>query len=107
MTEELLYRTEPLTEAVLVRYELTDAEGGTRVAIHAVGTPGRFFGWATPVMARQVRRSITADLQRLADLLRSGNVQGPLGQWAARPMLFAGSLPGRKVSAPGCAPSRT
>jgi hypothetical protein len=57
---------------MLVRYELTDAEGGTQVAIHAVGTPGRFFGWATPVMARQVRRSITADLQRLADLLEAG-----------------------------------
>jgi hypothetical protein len=50
---------------MLVRYELTDAEDGTQVAIHAVGTPGRFFGWASPVMARQVRRSITADLQRL------------------------------------------
>src|SRR5262249_54969309 len=26
-----------------VRYELADADGGTRVAIHASGTPGRFF----------------------------------------------------------------
>jgi hypothetical protein len=50
---------------MLVRYELDDATDGTTVAIHAVGSPGRFFGWATPLMTRQVRRSITADLQRL------------------------------------------
>jgi len=50
---------------MLVRYELEDAEGGTTVAIHATGTPGRFFGWATPVMARQVAKSIAGDLERL------------------------------------------
>ena len=50
---------------MLVRYELEDAPDGTRVAIHAAGSPGRFFGWATPLMARQVRRSIAADLERL------------------------------------------
>ena len=50
---------------MLVRYELRDAPEGTLVAIHAVGSPGRFFGWATLVMARQVRKSITSDLGRL------------------------------------------
>jgi hypothetical protein len=50
---------------MLVRYELEDAADGTRVAIHAAGSPGRFFGWATPLMTRQVRRSITGDLERL------------------------------------------
>jgi Polyketide cyclase / dehydrase and lipid transport len=50
---------------MLIRYELDDAPGGTLVAIHAVGTPGRFFGWATPVMARQVRKAISGDLDRL------------------------------------------
>jgi hypothetical protein len=57
-----------------VRYELadaTDAKDATSVAIHAVGTPGRFFGWATPLMARQVRRSITADLTRLRRCLEA------------------------------------
>ncbi len=48
-----------------VTYELEDAPGGTSVAIRAAGSPGRFFGWATPLMTRQVRRSITADLERL------------------------------------------
>ncbi|HEY6275482.1 MAG TPA: SRPBCC family protein, partial [Streptosporangiaceae bacterium] len=50
---------------MLVRYELEDAPEGTLVAIHATGTPGRFFGWATPLMARQVRKSIASDLERL------------------------------------------
>ena len=45
--------------------------GGTLVAIHAVGTPGRFFGWATPVMARQVRKSISGDLGRLRAALEN------------------------------------
>ena len=49
---------------MLVRYELDDAPGGTLVSIHATGDPSRFFGWATPLMKRQVRRSIAADLQR-------------------------------------------
>ena len=54
---------------MLVRYELADAPTGTLVAIHAVGTPGCFFGWATPVMARQVRKSISGDLGRLRAVL--------------------------------------
>lgn len=54
---------------MLVRYELEDAEEGTLVAIHAAGTPGGFFGWATPLMARQVRKNIAADLDRLRTCL--------------------------------------
>jgi len=50
---------------MVVRYELADADGGTEVAIRASGSPGGFFGWATPLMARQVRKSIAADLDRL------------------------------------------
>ena len=50
---------------MLVRYELEDAADGTTVAIHAAGNPGRFFGWATPLMGRQVGKSIAADLERL------------------------------------------
>lgn len=52
-----------------VRYELADADDGTEVAIYATGSPGRFFGWATPLMARQVRRSIAGDLDRLRTCL--------------------------------------
>jgi hypothetical protein len=56
---------------MLVRYELEDAADGTRVAIHAAGNPGRFFGWVTPLMARQVRKSIAADLERLRACLEA------------------------------------
>jgi len=54
-----------------VTYELDDVPGGTSVAIRAAGSPGRFFGWVTPLMTRQVRRSITADLERLRTCLES------------------------------------
>jgi hypothetical protein len=56
---------------MLIRYELEDTQGGMLVAIHATRTPGRFFGWASPIMARQVRRSITADLQKLRTCLET------------------------------------
>jgi hypothetical protein len=61
---------------MLVRYELRDAGGTpeqpmTEVAIHATGSPGRFFAWATPVLRAQVRRSIAADLGRLRRTLEA------------------------------------
>ena len=56
---------------MLVRYELDDTPDGTLVAIHATGEPGGFFGWAAPLMARQVRKSIGADLERLRTCLEA------------------------------------
>lgn len=56
---------------MLVRYELDDTADGTLVAIRATGEPGGFFGWAGPLMARQVRKSITADLERLKTCLET------------------------------------
>jgi hypothetical protein len=61
MVELRVERPFPMT----VRYQLEDVGDATLVAIHAAGSPGRFFGWATPLMAGQVRRSISADLDRL------------------------------------------
>jgi hypothetical protein len=58
--------------AMLVRYELADAAyGATVAAIRATGEPARFFGWATPLLRRQVRRSISADLERLRVVLEN------------------------------------
>ena len=65
MVELTVDRPFPMT----VRYELADVDAGTQVAIHATGEPGRFFGWATPLMARQVHKNIAADLQRLRGCL--------------------------------------
>jgi hypothetical protein len=56
---------------MLVRYELEPVADGTRVAIHASGSPGGFFRWATPVMSGQVRKSIAADLHRLKACLET------------------------------------
>jgi hypothetical protein len=55
-----------------IRYELAEHPDGTLVTVHATGTPGRFFGWAGPLLARQVRRNIAADLRRLRDCLEAG-----------------------------------
>jgi hypothetical protein len=60
---------------MLVEYQLEDADGGTLVAIRATGNPGRFFGWATPIMARQVRKNIAGDLQRLRTCLEPSTAQ--------------------------------
>ena len=58
-----------------VRYELTDdstdGADSTLVTIHATGSPGWFFWWATPLMARKVRNSIAADLERLRSCLET------------------------------------
>jgi hypothetical protein len=54
---------------MLIRYELADDADGTLAAIYAAGSPGRFFGWATPIMRRQVERSISADLRRLRNCM--------------------------------------
>ncbi len=61
MVELKVERPFPMT----VTYELDDHPDGTRVGIHARGEPGRFFGWATPLMRRAVGKNIAADLDRL------------------------------------------
>jgi hypothetical protein len=58
---------------MVVRYELDDAGTATTAAIHATGSPGRFFGCASPLLRRQVRRSISADLARLRACLEQGS----------------------------------
>ncbi len=56
---------------MVVRYELAEVSEGTEVTIRATGNPGRFFGWAGPLMRAQVNRSIAADLRRLRECLGS------------------------------------
>jgi hypothetical protein len=57
--------------SMVVRYELRTPPTAHFVAIHACGSPGRFFGWATPLMTSQVRKSIKADLDRLRNCLEA------------------------------------
>jgi hypothetical protein len=55
-----------------VTYEFEDAEAsGTLARIRVEGEPGGFYGLASPLMARAVRRSVTGDLRRLAALMES------------------------------------
>ncbi|MGP4101176.1 SRPBCC family protein [Nonomuraea sp. KM90] len=61
MVELAVERPFPMT----IRYELAGHPDGTLVTIRASGEPGWFFRWATPLLRRQVHRSISADLDRL------------------------------------------
>ncbi len=58
---------------MVVRYEFADAgAGSTRVAIHIGGDASGFYKLAAPLMARQVKGSISGDLERLDRLLTEG-----------------------------------
>ena len=53
-----------------VTYSLEDADGGgTRVRIRVEGDPGALYRVAGPVMRRQVRLSISRDLDSLRSIL--------------------------------------
>lgn len=69
--DELVEMTVDKPFPMVVRYELSDDPAGTRVAIRAHGSPGRFFGLLQPLMRRHVQRSIAADLERLRENLES------------------------------------
>jgi hypothetical protein len=46
-----------------------DTDGGTRTSVRVQGKPGSLYRMAEPLLARQVRRSITGDLRTLRGLL--------------------------------------
>ena len=53
-----------------VTYRFQDAGASATLArIRVEGEPGGFYGLASPLMARAVRRSVTGDLRRLAGLM--------------------------------------
>jgi uncharacterized membrane protein len=52
-----------------VVYEFEDAEGGTLVRVRVGGDASGFYRAAGAVMSRQVKRSITGDVERLKRIL--------------------------------------
>jgi hypothetical protein len=53
-----------------VTYAFEDARlGGTRASVRVQGTPGSLYRMAEPLLARQVRRSVTKDLRTLKALV--------------------------------------
>jgi hypothetical protein len=59
-----------------VAYRFADAREGTRVSIDIGGDPSRWYALAGPLLAAQARRSIAADLGRLAALLEGPATTG-------------------------------
>jgi hypothetical protein len=57
---------------MVVTYAFEDgADGGTRTSVRVQGKPGSLYRMAEPLLARQVRRSVTKDLRTLKGLLES------------------------------------
>jgi uncharacterized protein YndB with AHSA1/START domain len=55
---------------MVVTYAFEDtANGGTRTSVRLQGAPGSLYRMAEPLLARQVRRSVTRDLRTLKRLL--------------------------------------
>lgn len=52
-----------------VTYTFEDAPGGTRTGVRVQGDPSALYRLAGPLLARQVKRSIQGDVERLKDLL--------------------------------------
>jgi len=59
-----------------IRYELEDAEGGTRARIRARGEATGFFRVAGPFLSRMVARSIGNDLANLKEYLEARAAAG-------------------------------
>jgi polyketide cyclase/dehydrase/lipid transport protein len=67
----LLMRSVKSPFPMAVTYAFEDGvDGGTRTSVRVQGgTPGSFYRMAEPLLARQVRRSVTRDLRTLKALL--------------------------------------
>jgi uncharacterized protein YndB with AHSA1/START domain len=57
------------TFPMTVAYEFEDADGGTRVRIHAQGDASGFYRFAGPALNAMVKRGIGGDLKRLKRVL--------------------------------------
>jgi len=55
-----------------IRYELEEADGKTRAAIHAKGEAGGFYRLAAPLLNRMVKKNITRDLETLKAKIEAG-----------------------------------
>jgi carbon monoxide dehydrogenase subunit G len=58
----------PFPMAVTYAFE-DDGDGGTRTSVRVQGKSGSLYRMAEPLLARQVRRSVTTDLRTLKALL--------------------------------------
>jgi uncharacterized membrane protein len=58
---------------MVVTYGFQDADGGTATSVRVQGDPSALYRIAGPLLARQVRRSVQGDLERLRTILESGS----------------------------------
>ena len=68
--ERLVMRTEDGPFPMSTTYAWEDAgDGRTRMSVTNAGGPKGFFGLASPLLARQVRKALEKDLAKLKELL--------------------------------------
>ncbi|HEX6208347.1 MAG TPA: SRPBCC family protein [Actinomycetota bacterium] len=57
---------------MVVTYSFEDADGGTRTSVRVQGDPSALYRLAGPLLARQVKRSVQGDVERLREILEKG-----------------------------------
>jgi hypothetical protein len=69
--ERLVMRSVKAPFPMTVTYEFEAVDGGTRMRIATGGDASGFYRLAGPLLNRQVERGVTADLDRLKEILES------------------------------------
>lgn len=72
--EELAMRSVEGPFPMEITYRFAEDGDSTRVGVRVRGDAGGFYRVAEPLMARQVRRSIEGDVERLRTILESASV---------------------------------
>jgi uncharacterized membrane protein len=55
-----------------ITYAFEDAAGGTQTSVRVQGGASTFYRLAGPLLSRQVKKNVQADLERLKDILEKG-----------------------------------
>ena len=58
-----------------ITYAFQDAGGGTQTSVRVQGDPSALYRLAGPLLTRQVKKNVQADLERLKDILEDGRAR--------------------------------
>jgi uncharacterized membrane protein len=58
-----------------ITYAFQDAAGGTQTSVRVQGDPSALYRLAGPLLSRQVKKNVQADLERLKDIMERDNAR--------------------------------
>jgi uncharacterized membrane protein len=58
-----------------ITYAFQDAAGGTQTSVRVQGDPSALYRLAGPLLSRQVKKNVQADLERLKDIVERDNAR--------------------------------